>query len=357
MNKRTYIIAEAGVNHNGSPDLALQLVDAAADAGADAVKFQTFSAEKLVTRSAPKAEYQKAATQGEATQFEMLKKLELSPEMYPDLIERCKRRNIEFLSTPFDVGSLQFLVETGICRIKLSSGDATNARLLLAAARTGLPVIVSTGMADLSDIESALSVLAFGYISTGAPGLAEFRRAYSSDKGQAALREHVTLLHCTTEYPAPLEEVNLRAMCTMRTAFGVPVGYSDHTQGITIPIAAVALGAEVIEKHFTLDRGMEGPDHKASLEPDELCVMVKAVRDTEASLGQSIKAPTVSEAKNRHIARKSLVAAREIAAGEPFSEENITEKRPGSGISPIYLWDVIGMPAKRAYRKDELIER
>ncbi|OIR06750.1 N,N'-diacetyllegionaminic acid synthase [mine drainage metagenome] len=355
MNKRAYIIAEAGVNHNGSLDRALQLVDAAAEAGADAVKFQTFKADKLVSRAAPKAGYQIANTGTDESQHEMIRKLELDEAVHRRLMQHCRSRGIEFLSTPFDLESLTMLASRfDLSRIKLGSGEITNAPLLLATARTGKPVILSTGMSDLGDVEDALAVLAYGYACGDvAPSLAAFEAAYCSEEGRSALSDKVTLLHCTTEYPAPLAEVNLLAMETLRQAFRLPVGYSDHTAGIAITIAAAALGATVIEKHFTLDRKLPGPDHQASLEPDELRQMVRSIRDVEAALGSSVKQPAPSELGNRAVARKSLVASRPVVEGERFSIGNLTVKRPGGGISPMRYWEWLGKPAERDYQTDD----
>ena len=353
-----YIIAEAGVNHNGSLDLALQLVDAAADAGADAVKFQTFRADRLVSGSAPKAEYQKAATGASESQFEMLRRLELDQEAHQQLLAHCGKRGIQFLSTPFDPESIDLLAMTlDLPMLKLSSGEITNAPLLLKAARSGKPIILSTGMATLGDVETALGVLAFGYTDhDNMPGEGAFRAAYAGAEGQGVLREQVTLLHCTTEYPAPFADVNLRAMGTLSAAFGLRVGFSDHTEGIAVPIAAAALGAVLIEKHFTLDRTLPGPDHKASLEPDELKQMVTAIRQVELAFGSYRKLPVPSEIGNAQVARRSIVAAWAIRAGEPFSEGNLSVKRPGSGISPLRYWELIGRPAGRNYMPDELID-
>ncbi|KNC91468.1 N-acetylneuraminate synthase [Trabulsiella odontotermitis] len=354
----TLIIAEAGVNHNGDEKLAFELVDAAWKAGADIVKFQTFKAKNLVTADAAQAEYQVANTKKQESQLDMLSRLELSWDAHHKLIEHCNRLGIEFLSTAFDSESLAFLVnDLGIKRLKLPSGELTNAPLVLEHARTGCDIIVSTGMATLSEIEAALGVIAFGYIaSEGAvPGTEAFQQAYASEEGQKALQEKVVILHCTTEYPAPLGEINLRAMDTLRQAFSLPAGYSDHSEGITIPVAAVARGAVVIEKHFTLDKTMEGPDHKASLEPHELGAMVTAIRQVEKALGHPLKAPTVSEIKNKSVARKSLVAAKPIAPGETFTSENIAIKRPGTGMSPYFYWEIQGKTASRGYKAGELI--
>ena len=357
MTTEVFIIAEAGVNHNGSLDMALRLIDAAAEAGADAVKFQTFKSEAVISRFAVKAEYQTKTTGGDESQLEMVKKLELDNAAHRALVEHCAKRGIQFLSTPFDLQSVDLLVdELNVPLLKIPSGEITNAPLLLKISRTGKPVIMSTGMSTLGDIENALGVLAFGYTQKDAtPSRDAFIQAYFSAAGQAALRCKVTLLHCTTEYPAPIEEVNLRVMRTMGHAFGLPVGYSDHTEGITIPVAATALGATVIEKHFTLDRNLPGPDHKASLEPEELAQMVKAIRQIEVALGTGAKIPAPSERKNMPIARKSIVAARDISAGEELNEGNLTIKRPGNGTSPLFYWDVLRTTARRDYRQDEPI--
>lgn len=354
----TLIIAEAGVNHNGNEKLAFQLVDAAYKAGADIVKFQTFKAKNLVTEQAKQAEYQVANTKKQESQLAMLSRLELSWDAHRELIKYCDALGIEFLSTAFDSESLDFLVnELGIKRLKLPSGELTNAPLVLEHARTECDIIISTGMATLSEIEAALGVIAFGYTAPKdeIPSLEAFQKAYSSTEGQNALKNKVVILHCTTEYPAPVNEINLRVMDTLQTAFDLPAGYSDHSEGITIPIAAVARGAVVIEKHFTLDKTMEGPDHKASLEPDELQAMITAIRQVELALGNRIKSPTVSEIKNKAVARKSLVASKPIAIGECFSVENLTIKRPGNGISPYRYWEFLGKNAMVSYQTGDLI--
>lgn len=331
---KTFIIAEAGVNHNGSLERALQMVDVSAEAGADAIKFQTFKAEKVIARTAPKAEYQKATTETEETQLEMVKKLELDEGAHKKLIAHCQQRGIQFLSTPFDLDSIDLLVRLGLSILKIPSGEITNLPYLRKLGALKKPVIMSTGMADLGEIEDALDVLT----QAGTP----------IDK--------ITVLHCNTGYPTPLEDVNLRAMLTIKKAFpGISVGYSDHTLGIEIPIAAVATGARVVEKHFTLDKNMEGPDHRASLEPDELKAMVHAIRNIEKALGSGLKKPSPSELKNKPIARKSIVAARDIKEGEEFTEENLTVKRPGTGISPMRWDEVIGQKAGKDYNIDELI--
>lgn len=354
----TYIIAEAGVNHNGDIEMAKQLIDVAADAGADAVKFQTFKAEKVISKYAPKAEYQKKTTAETESQLDMVKKLELDEAAHYILIEYCRLRNIEFLSTPFDFESIDLLAhKLNLPRLKIPSGEITNGPYLLHIAKTGKPVILSTGMSTLGEVETALGVLAFGYLANpDKPSLKTFQDSFCSEEGRKTLKEKVILLHCTTEYPAPFAEVNLRAMETIRIAFGLPVGLSDHTPGIAVPIAAVALGATVIEKHFTLDRNLSGPDHSASLEPDELTVMIKSIRQIEKAMGRSQKKPTVSEIKNLGIARKSLVAAAQINQGDVFSPSNIACKRPGTGISPMRYWELLNKKSPKNYFQDELIK-
>lgn len=331
---KTVIIAEAGVNHNGDLVLARQLIDVAAEAGADLVKFQTFSADRLVTTHAIKADYQTKATDAGESQHAMIRRLELTRDMHEALIAHCKSRGIQFFSTGFDPESIDLLVELGLDCFKIPSGEITNLPYLRHVGRYGKPVILSTGMATLGEIEAALAVL---------------EQAGTS-------RDHITVLHCNTEYPTPMADVNLRAMLTIRDAFAVAVGYSDHTAGIEVSIAAVALGATVIEKHFTLDRNLPGPDHKASLEPNELKAMVAAIRNIEQALGDGIKRPSVSELKNKPIARKSLVAACAIRAGELFSETNLVAKRPGTGLSPMRWEEVLGRKAPRDFARDELIE-
>lgn len=353
-----YIIAEAGVNHNGSLEMAKALIDAAKAAGADAVKFQTFKADKLVSVQAPKADYQLSTTSSKETQYEMLRKLELSEADHLTLFDYCRTVGIEFLSTPFDTDSLGWLAEAlGLTTVKISSGDLTNAWLLYEAAKRDLKLILSTGMSSLGDIENALGVIAYGYLNKkqNPSSRKDFLEAYRSSEGQAALSERVVLLHCTTEYPAPLHEVNLRAMSTLSQAFRLPVGYSDHTEGIAIPIAAAAQGAVMLEKHFTLDRNLPGPDHKASLEPDELKQMATAVKQVQLALGTGIKSPTDSEAKNASVARKSLIAAKDIEEGALFTPDNLCVKRPGTGIEPIMYWELLGTAAVKAYKKDDVI--
>lgn len=334
MNKKTIIIAEAGVNHNGSLSMAMELVDVAAQAGADFVKFQTYSTEQLVTQYARKADYQKAATGTDETQFAMLKRLELSEAEHLVLNEHCRKRGIGFLSSAFDTSSLDFLMSLGVPLVKIPSGEITNLPYLRYVARLGKPVILSTGMSTMDDVDAAISVLEAG----GLPKIA------------------ITVLHCTTEYPAAMTDVNLNAMMAMRQSLGVEVGYSDHTLGIEIAIAAVAMGAVLIEKHFTLDCSLSGPDHRASLEPHDLLAMVQAIRNIEIALGDGIKRPKPAEEKNQLVARRSIVAARAITVGEVFTDLNICAKRPGTGASPMN-WDrVIGSYAKRNYAADELID-
>ena len=326
-----YIIAEAGVNHNGSFELACKLVDAAKAAGADCIKFQTFKSQNLVSHTAQKAEYQKDAT-GEGSQIDMLKKLELSYGEFLMLKDYCEKQGICFLSTPFDFESIEFLKSIDMPFWKIPSGEITNYPYLVALAKTEKPIVMSTGMCELGEIEAAIHVL--------------------KDYGTKDIR----LLQCNTEYPTPFEDVNLRAMQTMKEYFGIEVGYSDHTEGIEVPVAAVALGATIIEKHFTLDRNMEGPDHKASLEPDELKAMVESIRRIEKALGNGDKTPSKSEKKNITIARKSIVAKKNIRIGEILTEENLTVKRPGNGISPMEWNKVVGTKAVRDFQEDELIE-
>lgn len=352
------IIAEAGVNHNGKEDLAFALIDAAHAVGADAVKFQTFNAKNVATKSAEQAPYQAANTKKKETQLEMLSKLELSHETHHKMIKHCQDLGIEFMSTAFDSESLDFLVnEIGLKRLKIASGELTNAPFVLEHARTGHNLIVSTGMASLQEIQSALGVIAFGYTrpQTEPPSEQSFQRAFASPKGKAALREKVTLLHCTSEYPAPFDEINLKAMQTLFTKFSVPCGYSDHSTGVVVPIAAAARGAVIIEKHFTLDKDLEGPDHKASLNPTEFSILVQSVRQVKIALGSSKKALSACEAGNIIQARKSLVAAETIKIGDPFTKENLVVKRPGAGISPYEYWSFLHKTAKQNYSAGDLI--
>ena len=332
--RKVLIIAEAGVNHNGSMQIAKKLVDKAAEAGVDIIKFQTFKSEKLVSKAAKQAEYQQRNIgKGDEGQLAMLKKLELSVESHHELIRYCKERNIRFWSTAFDMESIDFLHSLNMGLWKIPSGEITNYPYLRKIAQYHEPVILSTGMCELSDVEAAVKVLL------------EF----------GVQKEHITILHCNTEYPTPFQDVNLKAMLEIGEKFGVKIGYSDHTKGIEVPIAAVALGATVIEKHFTLDKNMEGPDHKASLEPDELKAMVCAIRNIEQALGCGHKTISESERKNIEIARKSIVAACPIKKGEILTEENLTVKRPGTGISPMRWNEVLGTVASRDYSEEEMI--
>lgn len=335
MRNKVLIIAEAGVNHNGSLEIAKRLIDEASFAGVDIIKFQTFKAEKLVSKAAKQAEYQKKNIgKGEETQYAMLKKLELSNELHEELIVYCKSRNIRFFSTAFDMDSIDYLHSLNLGLWKIPSGEITNYPYLKKIASYKEPVILSTGMCELTDIENAINVLV----------------------GNGVSKDTITVLHCNTEYPTPMKDVNLKAMLEIKEKFGVEIGYSDHTEGIEVPIAAVALGATVIEKHFTLDKNMEGPDHKASLEPNELKAMVRSIRNIEQALGTGHKTISESERKNIEIARKSIVAAKDIKEGDIFTEDNITVKRPGNGISPMEWENIIGKVAKRDFQEEELIE-
>lgn len=331
---KTLIIAEAGVNHNGSIEIAKNLIDVAVEAGADIVKFQTFKTEKSISRSAIKAEYQKQSTNANESQYNMIKKLELDEETHLKLIKYCNNQGVEFLSTPFDIESIELLHRLALKRFKIPSGEIVNYPYLKEIAHYNKQIIMSTGMANLAEIEQALEVL----VKNGTD------------------RDKISILHCNTEYPTPYEDVNLNAMLTIKNAFKLPVGYSDHTLGIEIPIAAVAMGATIIEKHFTLERSLTGPDHRASLEPDELKAMVQAIRNIEKAMGNGIKQPSKSELKNMTIARKSIVASKIIKQGEILSELNIAIKRPGNGISPMRWEEIIGRKAKRNFQEDELIE-
>jgi N,N'-diacetyllegionaminate synthase len=333
MMKKTLIIAEAGVNHNGDINLAKKLIDVAAKAGVDYVKFQTFKADKLVNKSAKKASYQKNNTGNNDSQYEMLRKLELTHKNHHLLIDYCQQKHIKFLSTAFDFDSIEFLKDK-IDFYKIPSGEITNLPYLEKVAKLNLDIVMSTGMATMKEVKDALTILVNNGIS----------------------KERITILHCNTEYPTPMEDVNLNAMLSIKKKLGVKIGYSDHTLGIEVPIAAVALGATVIEKHFTLDKTMEGPDHKASLEPNELIAMVKGIRNIEKAMGNGVKTPSKSEQKNMAIARKSIVASGNIKKGEELNEQNITVKRPGNGVSPMRWHEVIGTIAIRDFKEDELIE-
>jgi len=332
--RSTTIIAEAGVNHNGSIDTSKIMIDAATKAGVDIVKFQTFKAEELVTQSADKAKYQKKNTNERETQFDMIKKLELDKEAHLELIAYCKQKSIKFLSSPFDHKSIDLLADLDISLYKIPSGEITNLPYLRHIGRMGNPIIMSTGMATLEEVRAAMDVLLEAGVN----------------------KDDLTMLHCNTEYPTPMGDVNLRAMLTIRDELGVQVGYSDHTLGIEVPIAAVALGATIIEKHFTLDRTMPGPDHAASLEPEELKAMVATIRNIEKALGDGVKKPSPSETKNIPIARKSIIAKKPIKKGEAFSEDSLTVKRPGTGISPMEWDNVVGKTATHDYEMDEVIK-
>lgn len=352
-----FVIAEAGVNHNGSLDMAMALVDAAAQAGADAVKFQTFDAKALTAPTAPKADYQKAKTDPGQSQLEMLQKLELPREWHAPLRDSAQSKGLTFLSTPFDRDSLHFLVELGVPFLKVPSGELTNAPLLWLFARSGLKLVVSTGMATLSEVEQALAVITHGCSQETEPcSLDEVWECWSDPRLRRNLEGRVTLLHCTSEYPAPFAEVNLRAMDTLAASFGLPVGYSDHTEGALVSLAAVARGARVIEKHFTLDRSLPGPDHAASLEPGELASMIADIRKLELALGSGLKAPMKSELPTRAAARQHVVAARDIALGEMIRRESLTTARAGGGLSAHRLWDLVGTTARQAYRRGEALE-
>jgi N,N'-diacetyllegionaminate synthase len=332
---KTLVIAEAGVNHNGDMEKARALVDVAADAGADFVKFQTFTADKLVSASAPKAEYQKQSTGAQESQYEMIRKLELTHAMHDELIAHCARRGVRFFSTAFDLDSLDYLAGLGLDRFKVPSGEITNLPYLRRMGSYRRPVILSTGMSNMQEIGDALRVL----------------------ENAGTKRSDITVLHCNTEYPTPMRDVNLRAMLSIRDEFGVDVGYSDHTPGIEVSLAAVALGATVIEKHFTLDKNLPGPDHLASLEPDELRALVRGIRNVEEAVaGDAVKRPSPSESKNLVVVRRSIVASRPIAAGEALGDQNLTTKRPGGGVSPMRWDEIVGTRAQRAYNMGEPIE-
>ena len=353
------IIAEIGVNHNGDMDLARRLIEGAAEAGAQYAKFQSFKAASLATASAAKAAYQRETTDATESQLEMLRRLELSEEQHHQLRGFCAAAGIEFLSSAFDPESLEFLTrDLALPTIKFGSGELTNAPLLFAAARSGVNLILSSGMASLGEIEEALMVVNLGY-APGAieqPRLRDFRHAWADQANRARIKQKVSLLHCTTSYPAAAADINLAAMSTLREAFGLTTGYSDHTPGDTAAVAAVALGAQIIEKHITLDRSLPGPDHRASIELPEFARMVTGIRYTETIIGEPFKVPRTKEIEIASVARKSLVAARPISANELFTNDNLTIKRPGTGIPPIAFWEYLGQPAKRNYAADELID-
>ncbi|AWE06395.1 N-acetylneuraminate synthase [Lysinibacillus sp. 2017] len=352
----TYIIAEAGVNHNGDMNTAKKLIDIAKNAGANAVKFQTFISEEVISTYAPKAEYQISNTGNDESQLEMVKKLELTFEDFRKLKAYCEGIEIEFLSTPFDLPSVDFLLkELQLKTIKIPSGEITNAPYLLKVAQYKPQIILSTGMSTLAEIQDALGVLAFGLLGLENPSIENFKIAYNTVEGQQLLKQHVSLLHCTTEYPAPVEEVNLNAMDTMKNAFLLPIGYSDHTEGNAVSIAAVAKGATIIEKHITYDKNAQGPDHRASSEPEEFTQLVTSIRAIESALGNGVKIPSTSEIKNIAIARKSIVAKTNIEVDETLTMENIAVKRPGTGISPMYYWEIQGFKTVKNFDKDEEI--
>jgi len=355
----TLVIAEAGVNHNGSKDLAFKLIDAAHRAGADIVKFQTFKAANLVTKKAKQADYQISNSKDVESQWDMLRRLELNYDDHFELLDYCQKLGIEFLSTAFDSESLKFLVEKiGLKKLKIPSGEVTNAPFVLEHARTGCDLIVSSGLTSLAELESVLGVIAFGLTAskTCQPNDSLFAEAYASNEGQRALKNKVTLLHCTTEYPAPCNEINLRAIATLADAFKLPVGFSDHSDGIIMPLASIPFGVSILEKHFTLDKTMEGPDHKASLDPFELKEMIDGIRKIEVALGDGVKKPTLSELKNKSVIRKSLVAQQPIKSGAIFTAENVSIKRPGDGISPYKYWDYLGKFASKAYLPGDMID-
>jgi len=357
-NQKVFIIAEAGVNHNGSLKLAKQMVDRAADTGVDAIKFQSFKTEDLVLGSSPKANYQLQNTASNESQFQMLKKLELSKEAQQQLFDYCLKKDIGFLSSPFDMESCSFLIETlGLKTIKLGSGELTNAQLLYYIAQQKVNIILSTGMSNIAEIKKTLALLAFAYTNNGEniPCSENFHTALKTPEGIHALEQYVKLLHCTTEYPCPVDEVNLNVISTLSKYFTLPVGYSDHTQGFHISLAAVAMGATIIEKHFTLDRNLPGPDHKSSIEPDELSIMVKQIRDIEKGMGISKKQASKSELKNRPIARKGIYARGNINKGEILTADNICVKRPEAKTSALLYWDILGKKADKNYKNEDPI--
>ncbi len=351
----TFIIAEAGVNHDGDLNQALKLVDAAVESGADAVKFQTFKSENLVTESAGKAEYQKKLTDSNESQIDMLKKLELPHEYHFKLKEYCEKQSIEFMSTAFDLESLDFLLsEMDLKRLKLPSGEITNHPLVFAHAKSGLDIIVSTGMATIGEIEQALMVIAGGYLECQGESVEfQWQKAYANEKAQAMLQEKATVLHCVSEYPAPANALNLNAIKRIKKTFGLSAGYSDHSLGIWAPISAVTLGATVIEKHFTLDKTLPGPDHQASLEPHELKQMVEGIRNVEVALGNGVKRPVAAEIINREPIRKSLVVSAPLKQGEVITEAHLCVKRPEKGMSPSRYWEVLGQTASRDYQSGD----
>ncbi len=356
---KTYIIAEAGVNHNGNKKLALELIDIASESGADAIKFQTFVSENLVTPYAKQAAYQSFNSGVKESQYKMLKKLELESEFYFDLESRCKQRRIDFLSTAFDQDSLNFLLSNfNLKYLKVPSGEITNGPFLLSHALTGKKIILSTGMSNIREIEKALSILAFGYLKKNKTKNfieKDFFDAFNSSEGKKILKKKVTILHCTSNYPAEINEINLGAMETLRDKFNTKIGYSDHSEGFLASLSAAILGANVIEKHFTKNKNLKGPDHKASLNPKELKNMISLIREFEVLRGNKVKKPTKSEFKNLNIVRKSIVAKENIKKGEIFTEKNLTFKRPGGGMSPMNFWKILGTKSKKNYKKEDVI--
>ena len=360
-NKKIYFIAEAGVNHNGNFKLALKLVDVAVGAGADAVKFQTFKSENLASRFADKAKYQRKTTKINETQLEMLKSLELKENEYFKLKDYCKFKKIDFITTAFDQDSLLFITKKLKVKIlKIPSGEITNGPLLLDHGMTGLDIILSTGMASIKEINEALEVIIYGYLNKNKknirPSKKLFKKALESKRGQNLLKQKITILHCTTEYPAPIDDINLNAILDISKNFNANVGYSDHSTGELVSLAAASMGVKLIEKHFTLNKNMNGPDHRASLNPLELKKLIKKIRSVERIKGLTIKKAYKSEKKNIPIVRKSLIASKEIKSGKLFSKDNITAKRPGSGISPMHYWRYIGVKADKSYKEDEIIK-
>ena len=354
----TFIIAEIGVNHDGELHKALDLIDVASEAGANAVKFQTFNSESLSTKYAKKASYQRIKSKKSESQLDMLRKLELSRGDYQAIKKKCLERNIQFMSTAFDSESLKFLVEImKVKTLKVPSGEITNGPFLLEHARTGLNIILSSGMSNLKEVETALAYICFGYLNPKKEVKPqEVYKSYHSKEGKSILEEKVIILHCTSQYPAPLEDINLNALRTLKREFGTRIGYSDHSLGYLVSSSAISLGADVIEKHITLDKNLPGPDHGASLDPDEFKEFVKVIKDTEVFLGDGIKRITTSEEETKDVARKSIVANQFIKKGEIFTDENLTIKRPGIGMSPMQVWDLFGKESPKDFSKDEIIE-
>ena len=362
FNKKNnvFIVAEAGVNHNGNIKLAMKLIDEAVRAGADAIKFQSFKAENLASKKSKKANYQKYTTSGSETQFQMLKRLELNEKNFLQLRTYCNKKKIGFMTSVFDIESLDFVVnKLKVKKLKIPSGEITNAPLLYQTASSGLDIVLSTGMSSLKEIKAALSVIAFGYLNNEKKievSEENFIKAYNSKLGSKFLKEKVAILHCTTEYPTPIKDINLNAMLNISNKFNLTVGYSDHSEKYLVSVVAAAMGAKIIEKHFTLDKGLVGPDHKASLNPNELKEMVNAIREVEVIKGSNEKKAYISEKKNMEIARKVLVAKKNIRKGEKFNSENLTAKRAGKGISPMKYWGYLGRKAKKKYKEDQIIK-